>query len=172
MVPRPLLKSEIIQNIILSKSLTTSQMGKAVECGKRSVINISNNLHRFRNVRGPQTTVSPRQSVNPPMLQALCDHLLRKPRLYVDEVAIFLKDEFCVQVTNLSVKPRRSLRLVGRRRWLNRAKEQNAGPRDFYLHNLSDFQLYRFVYVDGAGCDKRIGFRRTGWSPLAQHHCR
>ena len=38
--------------------------------------------------------------------------------------------------------------------------------RDYYLHNLSAFQSWQLVYVDESGCDKRIGFRRTGWSPL------
>lgn len=46
------------------------------------------------------------------------------------------------------------------------AKEQNAELREIYLHNLSDFESYHLVYVDESGCDKRIGFRRTGWSPL------
>lgn len=37
---------------------------------------------------------------------------------------------------------------------------------------------YHMVYVDESGCDKRAGFRRTGWSPLgvlplqaSQFHC-
>lgn len=34
------------------------------------------------------------------------------------------------------------------------------------MHDLSDFQSYHLVYVDEPGCDKRVGFRRTGWSPL------
>jgi hypothetical protein len=46
------------------------------------------------------------------------------------------------------------------------SKEQNADLRNFYLHNLSDFKAYHLVYGDESGCDKRIGFRRTGWSPL------
>lgn len=44
------------------------------------------------------------------MLEALCEHLLEKPGLYLDEMAVFLWEE--------------------------------------------------------SGCDKRVGFRRTGWSPL------
>lgn len=47
-----------------------------------------------------------------------------------------------------------------------RAKEHNAELREFYLHNLSEFKSYHLVYIDESGCDKRIGFRRTGWSPL------
>jgi hypothetical protein len=46
------------------------------------------------------------------------------------------------------------------------AKEQNAELREIYLHNLSGFESYHLVYVDESGCDKRVGFRRTGWSPL------
>ena len=46
------------------------------------------------------------------------------------------------------------------------ARERNADLRELYLHNLSDFQSYHLVYVDESGCDKRAGFRRTGWSPL------
>lgn len=152
--------------MILSKSLTTSQMAKAAECSKRSVINISNNLRWFGNVRAPPTDVGRRRSITPPMLEALCDHLLEKPGLYVDEMTIFLWDEFRVQVTNSSIK--RALASVGWSKKVarQRAKEQSPDLRDFYLHNLSDFQSYHFVYVDESGCDKRIGFRRTGWSPL------
>lgn len=167
MAPRlPLSKLEMIQDMLLSKSLATSQMAKAAECSKRSVINISNNLRWFGNVRAPLIPVGRRRSVTPPMLQALCDHLLEKPGLYVDEMAIFLWDEFRVQVTNSSLK--RALASVGWSKKVarQRAKEQNADLRDFYPHNLSDFQSYHFVYVDESGCDKRIGFRRTGWSPL------
>ncbi|OQE00244.1 hypothetical protein PENVUL_c055G00586 [Penicillium vulpinum] len=65
-------------------------MAEAAECSKRSIINITNNLRRFGNVRAPPTYVGRRPSVTPPMLEALCDHLLVKPGLYVDEMAIFL----------------------------------------------------------------------------------
>ena len=34
------------------------------------------------------------------------------------------------------------------------------------MHNLTEFQSYHLVFIDESGCDKRIGFRRTGWSPL------
>lgn len=36
------------------------------------------------------------------------------------------------------------------------------------MHNLSNFQSYHLVYVDESGCDKRVGFRRTGLSPLGK----
>jgi hypothetical protein len=37
------------------------------------------------------------------MLDALCEHLLEKPNLYQDEIAIFLWDEFEVLVTTFSI---------------------------------------------------------------------
>jgi hypothetical protein len=86
----PLLKLEMIENMILSKSLTASQMAKAAECSKRSIINISNNLRRFGNVRAPPTRVGRRRTVTPPIIEALYDRLLEKPGLYIDEMAIFL----------------------------------------------------------------------------------
>ncbi|KAJ5335689.1 uncharacterized protein N7506_005625 [Penicillium brevicompactum] len=112
MAPKlPLSKLEMIQDMISSKSLTASQMAKAAECSKRSIINISNNLSRFGNVRAPPTRVGRRRTVTPPMIEALCDRLLEKPGLYVDEMAIFLWDEFRIQVTNSSLK--RALASVG-----------------------------------------------------------
>lgn len=167
MAPRlPPSKIEMIQDMLSSKSLTVSQMARAAECSKRSIINISNNLRRFGNARAPPTRVGRRRTINPSMLEALCDYLLVKPGLYVDEMVVFLWDEFSMQVTNSSLK--RALASVGwsKKMAKRRAKEQNADLRDFYLHNLTAFRSYHLVYVDESGCDKRIGFRRTGWSPL------
>ena len=156
----------MIRDMIHSGSLTTSQMAEAAECSERSIINIRNNLRLFGNVRAPSTRVGRRRSTTPPMIQTLCDHLLEKPGLYVDEMVLFIWDEFHVWVTSSSLK--RALTSVGWSKKVarQRAKEQNADLRDLYLHNLSDFKSYHLVYVDESGCDKRIGFRRTGWSPL------
>lgn len=86
----PLSKLEMIQDTVLKKLLTASQLAKAAECSKRSVINISNNLRWLGNIRAPPTYIGRRRSVSPLMLEALCDHLLEKPGLYLDEMAIFL----------------------------------------------------------------------------------
>lgn len=34
------------------------------------------------------------------------------------------------------------------------------------MYRLSSFRSYQLIYIDESGCDKRVGFRRTGWSPL------
>jgi hypothetical protein len=81
-------------------------------------------------------------------------------------MALFLWDDFSVLVSTHSIS--RTLRAVG---WSKKvapqiAREQNADLRDFYLYNLTQFQSYHLVFIDESGCDKRIGFRRTDWSPL------
>lgn len=97
------------------------------------------------------------------MLKALCDHLLEKPNLYLDEVAIFLWNEFQVRITTCYS---RALRREGwpRKAAKHKARDTNADLRDF--HFISDFCSYHLMYVDESGCDKRVGFRRTSWSPL------
>lgn len=143
-------------------------MAEEAECSELTVKNIRRNLRQFGSVHAPPTRVGRRRTVTPSMLQALCEHLLEKSGLYLDEMVLFLWDEFDTLVTTSSI--RRALIAKGWSKKASRqkAREQNADLRDYYLHNLSDFQSYHLVYVDESGCDKRIGFRRTGWSPLGK----
>jgi hypothetical protein len=99
------------------------------------------------------------------MLEALCDHLLEKPDLYLDEMAEILYDEFDVYASTYIIN--RGLRSHGLTKKVAQriAQERNTDLRDYYLHQLSDFRSYHLVFIDESGCDKRAGFRRTGWSP-------
>ncbi|OQD87951.1 hypothetical protein PENSOL_c075G07844 [Penicillium solitum] len=98
------------------------------------------------------------------MVEALCGHLSEIPGLYLDEMAVYLREEFDVCVANSTIS-----RALAAKGWSkttrNQAKERNADLRDDYLHNLSEFESYYLVYIDESGCDKRIGYRRTGWAP-------
>ncbi|THC88362.1 hypothetical protein EYZ11_012193 [Aspergillus tanneri] len=157
---------ELIRDMILSRSLTTAQMADVAGCSERSIRYIRSNLRLFGSVKAPPNKAGRPRTVTPPMLDALREHLLAKPDLYLDEMAVFLWDEFDTLVTTASI--RRALISVG---WSKKAarriaQERNADLRDYYLHSLSDFRSYRLVYVDESGCDKRIGFRRTAWSPV------
>jgi transposase len=157
---------EQIRDMILSKSLTPTQMAEVAGCSERSTRAIRSNLQFFGTTKAPPNGVGRPRSITPPMLEALCEHLVEKPDLYQDEMVVFLWDEFQILVTTFSIG--RALASIG---WSKKAarrvaKEQNVDLRDFYLHNLSAFRSYHLVYVNESGCDKRIGFRRTGWSPL------
>src|SRR5450432_3231572 len=81
-------------------------------------------------------------------------------------MAVFLSDEFNVLFSVSSIG--RALTSI---KWTKKvirriANERNAGLRDFYTHKLSTYRSYQLVYIDESECDKRIGFRRTGWPPL------
>jgi transposase len=156
---------DLIRDTILARTLTTAQMATVAGCSERSIKAIRSNLRHFSTTRAPLNGGGRRRSISPPMLDALCDHLLEKPGLFQEEMVTFLWDEFDVFVSTFSIS--RSLKAI---RWSKKAaqqiaKEQNAELRDFYLYNLTQFQSYHLVFIDESGCDKRIGFRRTGWSP-------
>jgi transposase len=152
--------------MIQSQSLTTVQVAEAAECSEKTIKNIRRNPRLLGQVHAPSTRIGWRRSITPPVLEALCDHLLEKPILYLEEMAIFLWDEFRMLASTFSIKRALVSKGWSKKTARQSAKEQNADLREIYLHNLSDFQSYHLVYVDESGCDKRIGFRRTGWSPL------
>lgn len=155
----------MIRDMVSSKSLTTSQMVEAAGCSKCSIITIRANRQMFGDARAPLISGGHPRVITPVMLEALCDHLLEKPDLYLDEMAEFLCNEFDVLVSTYTIS--RALQSHGWTkkvaRWI--AQERNADLRDYYLYQLSDFRSYHLVYIDESGCDKRAGFRRTGWSP-------
>ena len=152
--------------MVQSQSVTVSQMAEAAECSKPTVKNIRRNLRLFGSVHAPPNRIGRRRSITPPMLEALCDHLLEKPGLYLDEMVVFLRDEFQTLTTTSSIRRALASKGWSKKTARQKVKEQNTDLREFYLHKLSDFQSYHLVYVDESGCDKRVGFRRTGWSPL------
>jgi hypothetical protein len=93
------------------------------------------------------------------MLDALQERLLEMP-------GCLPYNEFGILVSISSIS-----RVLASAGWSKKAtrhvtQKRNAELRDFYLYNLSAFRSYHLVYVDESGCDKRIGSRRTGWSPL------
>jgi transposase len=130
----------MIRGMISSKSLTTSQMAEAAGCSKLSIITISTNLNVWRRPSPLIPGGRPRM-ITPVMLEALCEHLLEKPGLYLDEMAEFLHDEFDVLVSTYTIS--RALRSHGWTKKVARriARERNADLKDCYLHQLSDFPL-------------------------------
>lgn len=152
--------------MILSNELTPSQIANAAGCNPSTVTRHINNLNIFGSVKAPPIKRGRPRRLTPEMVKALCDHLLEKPYLYLDEMAIFLWDEFQVQVTTCSIS--RALKREGwsKKTAKQKAIERNADLRDAYVHYLSDFSSRHLLFVDESGCDRRIGFRRTGWSPL------
>ena len=158
---------KMIAHMINSKKrLTTSQMAKLAKCTERSITNIRKKMRLFGSPNPPHIPPGPPPIVTPVMLDALCDRLAEIPGLYIDEMAKFLWDEFNILPSSTSIQ--RALSQAGwtKKTARQRAKEQNPRLRDFYQHKLSEFRSYHLVFVDESGCDKRVGNRWTGWSPL------
>ncbi|KFY17796.1 hypothetical protein V492_00383 [Pseudogymnoascus sp. VKM F-4246] len=156
---------DLISDMILDKKLKTNKMADIAGCSERSIKAIRSNIHYYGTTKAPPNGGGRPRSMTLLMLETLCDHLLEKPELYLEEMAVFLWDEFDVLVSPSSIS--RALRSIDWSKKTARrvAKERNPDLRDLYLHNLSAFRSYHLVYVDESGCDKLIGFRKTGWSP-------
>src|ERR1700710_113869 len=127
----------MIRDMISSRSLTASQMAEAAGCSKHSIITISANLRMFGDVRAPLVPGGRPRVITPFMLEALCNHLLEKPDLFLDEMAEFLYDEFELLVSTYTIS--RALRSQAWTKKVARriAKEQNTVLRDYYLYQLS-----------------------------------
>lgn len=147
-------------------SLTSNKIAAAAGCSDRTIRNKRSNMRCFGTTEAPPNKGGRRRRITPVMLDALCEKLLEKPGMYQDEMVVFLYDEFDILLNVSAVS--RALASIGWTKKATRqiAKERNADLRDYYLNNLSDFESYHLVYVDESGCDKRVGCRRTGWSPL------
>ena len=59
------------------------------------------------------------------MIEALCEHLSEKPGLYLDEMAVFLWDEFRTLVTTSSIR-----RALVAKSWSKKSTRQQARERD------------------------------------------
>ncbi|KAJ5101023.1 hypothetical protein N7456_007075 [Penicillium angulare] len=156
----------IVHMTLSRKRLTISQMAKVAKCSERSVTNIRRNMRLFDDPRSPSVPAGQPSIITPVMVDTLCNHLAEKPGLYVEEMALFLWEEFRVLPSSSSVK--RALARAGwtKKKAQQKAKEQNPQLRDFYQHKLSEFRSYHLVFIDESGCDQQVGNRRTGWSPL------
>ena len=143
------------------------QIGKATNSSLDAVKAIKRNLRNFGSTMAPLPSRGGRPpSITTPMRDALLEYLVQKPGSTLEEMAIFLWDEFEANPSNSSIS--RTLQSV---KWSKKvaraiAKERSADLRDYYLYRTSFFHSYQVVCVDESGCDPRIGFRRTAWSPL------
>lgn len=61
-------------------------------------------MRQFGDTRAPPIRVGRPQSITAPMLEALFDYLEKKPDIYLDEMAVFLWDEFGIRVTTSSIR--------------------------------------------------------------------
>lgn len=72
------------------------------------------------------------------MVEAFCVHLLKKPNLYTDEMAVFLRVEFDIHATKSNISRAFTFKGWSKNAARQTAKERNLGLRDKYfnfIHN-------------------------------------
>lgn len=99
------------------------------------------------------------------MEEALLELLDEYPDFYLDELQEFLWVEYELQVSLSTVS--RTLKSCG---WSTKIPRRRAGEqcqelRNAYFHDISSYDSEQIVCLDQSGCDRRVGFRRTAWSP-------
>ena len=143
-----------------------TEIAEAVECSRNAVGAIHANLQCFGKTNAPRNISGPRRSITPSMREALLDLLRVKPDRYLHELVVFLWDAFNLLTSTSTIS--RELKSTGwsKKKARQEAKQRNPDLRDYYLHDISSYEPGQLVFVDESGCDKRCGFRRTGWSPL------
>jgi hypothetical protein len=80
---------ELIRDMVISKSLDTTQMTDVAGCSDRSIKSIRLGLRCFGTTRAPLNGGGRPRPITP-MLEALCEYLLEKPDLYLDGMVMFL----------------------------------------------------------------------------------
>jgi hypothetical protein len=104
MAPNPAASQHAqIRDIIFSKHPTT-EIADVADCSTRAIYRIKENLHCFGFTKAPLNGVGQPRSITPPMLDALCKHLIVKPWLCQDEMVDFLWIHFQVHVMTSSIR--------------------------------------------------------------------
>ena len=112
---------------------TNRQIADAAHCSKGVVKAIKRNLRDFGSTAAPPSRGGRPPSMTPMMRDALLGHFRRRPDLYLEELVVYLWDEFGVRVTKSSIS--RTLHSA-KKKPRHKAIEQNADLIDFYLHRI------------------------------------
>lgn len=81
---------DLIYNMVLDKKMKVRAMANTAECSKRSIMAIRSNIRYFGGTKAPPNSGEQPWSIMPQMLEVLYKHLLEKPDLYLEEMAVFL----------------------------------------------------------------------------------
>ncbi|OQD95160.1 hypothetical protein PENVUL_c118G04214 [Penicillium vulpinum] len=121
---------EMIRDMILSNKLTASEMARAAGCSKRAIFRIRSNLRLFGTIKAPPVKAGRPRSITPIMLEALCNYLLEKPNSYLQEMELFLLDEFGTPIPKSTISY-----TLYRTGWSKKAARQKAKERNVNLRD-------------------------------------
>jgi len=138
----------IIHDMLIDGTLMDVQIAAVAGCSDRAIRRIRSNILHFDSTKSPPNGGGRPRRMTHLMLDAVCERLIEKPSMYLEEMSIFLFDEFYVLVTPSTIS--RALARVG---WSKKAarqiaRERNADLRDFYLYKLFQGSTDSSVFED------------------------
>jgi transposase len=159
------IQHDMSRHLNLETDFDTTTVSELVVCSRRTIQRHRANLRQHGSTKTTGKRAGRRPAVNEAMLEGLKEHLIEKSDLYLDEMAVFLHDEFGKLIPISSIK--RALDRAGWTKAVARrvAVERSADLRDEHAYNMRAFRSWQLIFVDESGCDKRVTFRRTAWSP-------
>jgi transposase len=132
----------LIHDIIVSNELTVPQMAEAAGCNECTIRRLRSNMRQFGNVKAPPNKKGRPRGLTPAIIQALCDHLLEKPYLYLDEMVLFVWDEFQEMMTTCCIS-----RAVKREGWSKKpqSRKQENEMQIYETHTLILFLIFAHI---------------------------
>ncbi|KAF4547004.1 Hypothetical protein D9617_72g012000 [Elsinoe fawcettii] len=97
--------------LILTNLFTNQQIATASDVSVRAVQQYKANLRLFGAAEAPHVVRGPLRLLQPRALSALLQVLIHKPSMFLDEMAVFLYDQFGIQASLTTVH--RALDSVG-----------------------------------------------------------
>lgn len=100
----PLAESQHAQiHAMIIRKRPLAKIANTASCSIRGVYRIKRKLYCSSTTKAPSNSVGRPRSITPPMLDALCEHLLENPGLYHHEMVEFVWNRFQVYVTVSSI---------------------------------------------------------------------
>lgn len=156
----------LVHDMIVGSSHTANEIANVAGCSARSVKSIRSNIRTFGTARAPWNGGGRPRSITPPMLEAPREHPSRKarptPRRDGGPPAGRIRSP--PDGTHHQQNPK--VDQMVEETMSSGSGRSKRRPPGHYPYNLPSYSSYQLVYADESGCGKRIGFRRTEWSPL------
>lgn len=89
------------QRWLHSGELSLTEIAQAAGYKKSTLSRISSNIRMYGSVKAPPIKGGRPRKITPVMLEALCDYMIEKPALYLEEMVIFLSAKFIPDMSQL-----------------------------------------------------------------------
>ncbi|KAK1838707.1 hypothetical protein CCHR01_18675 [Colletotrichum chrysophilum] len=102
---------DLICDLLTDGSFTNAEIATAARCSTHAVQRIRQRPDYFAATRAPPNGAGRPRDITPPMLSALCERLLEKPAIHLEEMKVFLSNKVDKSVTASTTS--RTLRRAG-----------------------------------------------------------